>query len=134
EVGMKVIFWDIDGVLNSPGTWGQWAKDGDWSKALNPRMVARARDVVSKTGAKCVLSSTWRFATGYDRTLDALAVNGWTTAREDFIGETPVLHTQRGIEIGEWLLANPHVTDYVIVDDDSDMTTHVHRLVRTQFE
>src|SRR5690606_16103734 len=53
---MKVIFWDVDGVLNNPGTWGAWSKLG-WSAALEPHLVKKARDVVRATGAKCVLSS-----------------------------------------------------------------------------
>src|SRR5690606_10063266 len=73
---MKVIFWDVDGVLNNPGTWGAWSKLG-WSAALEPHLVKKARDVVRATGAKCVLSSTWRIGAGLERTIECLKERGW---------------------------------------------------------
>lgn len=126
---MRVIFWDVDGVLNHPGIWGAWSKLG-WSEALDESLVARARAVVHALGAKCVLSSTWRL-TGYERTLDCLARRGWPEAAADFIGATPHLGTYRGVEIGAWLTKHPDVTEFAIVDDDGDMTTFMHRLVQT---
>lgn len=126
---MKVIFWDVDGVLNYPSIWGAWSKLG-WSEAICPILVARAYELVKETGAKCVLSSTWRLS-GYERTLECLEQRGWPTAKDDFIGATPHLGMARGCEIGEWLVSHPDVETFVIVDDSSDMTTHMRRLVRT---
>lgn len=126
---MTVIFWDVDGVLNHPGIWGAWSKLG-WSEAICPILAARACQLVKDTGAKCVLSSTWRL-TGYERTLECLEQRGWPTAREDFIDATPHLGTERGIEIGAWLVEHPDVHSFVIVDDADDMTTHMRRLVQT---
>lgn len=128
---MRVIFWDVDGVLNHPKIWGAWSKLG-WPASLDPELVKMAAAVVKLVDAKCVLSSTWRLGDGgLTKTVNCLRLQGWKTAREDFIDKTPHLGTRRGIEIGEWLVAHPEVTEYVIVDDDADMTTHMRRLVQT---
>jgi hypothetical protein len=50
----------------------------------------------------------------------------------EVIGITPNLtygrgfsdHTPRGVEIQQWLDEHPDVTNYVILDDDSDMLEH----------
>ena len=47
---------------------------------------------------------------------------------------TPRLGTKRGIEIKKWLSDNPEVTDFVILDDDSDMEEYNEtNLVQTNF-
>lgn len=128
---MRVIFWDVDGVLNHPQIWGAWSRLG-WPASLDPTLVVRAAEVTKAVGAKCVLSSTWRLGdTGLSKTVNCLRLQGWKSAREDFIDATPHLGTKRGIEIGEWLIEHPDVKEYVIVDDDADMTTHMKRLVQT---
>jgi hypothetical protein len=124
---MRVIFVDIDGVLNYPKIWG---KTGP--AAMDPRLVHMLAKVVEETEAKCVLSSTWRLGDGYEETLKCLEFLGWENVREVFIGKTPVSGTSvRGIEIGEWLHENPEATSFVILDDDNDMGNFMNHLVRT---
>ena len=56
---MKIIFLDIDGVLNSEMY--EWSRGED--RADNRIDLSRVRllkDIVSATDAKIVLSSTWR--------------------------------------------------------------------------
>lgn len=43
---------------------------------------------------------------------------------DTFVGITGSRRTLRGQEIQEWLDAHPEVTDYAIIDDDSDMFDH----------
>lgn len=121
---MKVIFWDVDGVLNNPGTYGAW-RDLGQPHALEREIVARAAALVKETGAKCVLSSSWRaldLGPTIETTLVALEQTGWPTCREDFIGWTPILGTARAGEIAFWLeTANEPVERFVIVDDETDM-------------
>lgn len=125
---MKVIFWDIDGVLNTPETWGAWTLNGD-AASIDKDKAIMASELVASTGAKCVLSSTWRFAKGFDETIKALETQGWENAKNDFIGMTPVLFKKRGDEIQAWL-SEYGVMDYVIVDDDTDaMSQHGRRYV-----
>lgn len=112
----KYLFIDIDGVLNDPGCWSKRPEH----KAINPALVARLRALVEATGAKCVLSSTWRFAYSLERTLEALAVNGWPDVRDHFVGETPVCHDRtRGYEIVAWLKENgdPGNMAFAVLDD-----------------
>ena len=53
---MKVIFLDIDGVLNSDST----SNPRKFPYVIDDMLLARFRELVRKTGATVVLSSTWR--------------------------------------------------------------------------
>ena len=54
----KIIFLDIDGVLNDDGT------VPERGPAVDPEMVSRLSRIVSQTGADIVLSSSWKW--GFD--------------------------------------------------------------------
>lgn len=88
-------------------------------------------DLMNEVDAYIVVSSTWRFTMG-----DAI---------RDFIGRSGRLHNEwrtvqlasgfRGDEVQAWLSDHPEVTQYAIVDDDSDFTEEQkRRLVQTKFE
>lgn len=121
---MKVIFLDIDGVLNYAGTTQRWRG----FIGIDPEKVKMFNEIIDKTQAKVVLSSTWRLD---DDWLNTMVANG--LRREDFVGRTIRLTktryelpehpgwVPRGAEIQEWLDKNPEVERYVIIDDDSDM-------------
>lgn len=144
---MKVIFLDIDGVLNCEKAF----KDGycryvDWEgghhMAFYPPSKVPLNKLIQETGAKIVISSTWR-SSGLE-----FMRNVWE--QEDMKGEiisiTPHLYFEgvnesvpRGCEIDKWLRdkgfrhvnwseeIQKHYVDksgiesYVIIDDDSDM-------------
>ena len=53
---MKVIFLDIDGVLNSAST----PNPRSFPYIVDDSPLGRFRELVRKTGATVVLSSTWR--------------------------------------------------------------------------
>jgi hypothetical protein len=55
---MKVIFLDIDGVLNTTAT----PKPANDSRVVDPMLLARFRKLLFDTDAEVVLSSTWRHA------------------------------------------------------------------------
>ena len=60
EVDMrKIIFLDIDGVLNSMDYFEQ-TKDCKGYTEINPEKVKLLKEIVDRTGAEIVLSSTWR--------------------------------------------------------------------------
>jgi len=135
---MKVIFLDIDGVLNSTdymnachinfrsavevGIASYPIPEGfvrdKFGHIFDPRCTLYLEALINTTGAKIVISSTWRFS-------------GIEVMRElwksrmlpgEIIGITPVTKHDRGQEIKTWL--DDHgkdVTHYVIIDDDSDM-------------
>jgi hypothetical protein len=133
---MKVIFLDIDGVLNTEvfvrayfGILKRLGKDRIEAKAqakselrdefgitFDPMATDMLDLIIKETGAKIVISSTWR-ASG-------LRVMQTMWEMRDLPGEvidvTPRLNTPRGEEIAEWLRENL-VDSYVILDDDKDM-------------
>lgn len=144
----KVIFLDIDGVLNNREAFKkQWRSNG--VKVLCPAAVLRFRRLVAYTGAKVVLSSTWRRhadMVSYLRShhvLDACHED-WHTKHNvsvplmaDSDGRAPFLvSVGRGGEIAEWLDRHPEVTEFVVLDDDPDALEcgHPHRVVSTLYE
>lgn len=110
---MKILFLDVDGVLNS-------AKSPQPTHELypvDPYMALLVDRIIQATGCEVVLSSTWRnHPTGRAAVEKSIPL----------IGQTPYLGTIRGEEIKDWL-DNKHaengyaVTKYAILDDDSDM-------------
>jgi HAD domain in Swiss Army Knife RNA repair proteins len=54
---MKVIFLDIDGVLNYKKT----PNPRKFPYVVDKRLLVRFKRLLEKTGAKVVLSSTWRY-------------------------------------------------------------------------
>lgn len=122
---MKIIFLDIDGVLNSTRSavansdYGSIMYPDTW-KALDPIAIKLLQHVCKETGADCVLSSSWRI----------LAKKEDIIAFQEFLGIniidfTPVAREKpfdRGYEIKQWLdsVKGP-VEAFCIIDDDSDM-------------
>jgi len=127
---MKIIFLDIDGVLNSND---YFDKQKENSKAANIcfdmidlEAVKRLQHIVDTTGAKIVLSSTWRF-NYFDKLKAFFRENGFTFEIIDRTGRG-CSDCVRGNEIRKWLKDNvkqggPEVekVNYCILDDDSDM-------------
>jgi hypothetical protein len=114
---MKIIFLDIDGVLNSIDS--MIALHGCNESKLDPISVGLLKRLCADTDAKIVISSTWRRGRATKDFIDIFAKYNWPDA--PVISRTPVLDTERGFEIQEWLDSHPEVTDFVILDDDSDM-------------
>jgi hypothetical protein len=54
---MKVIFLNIDGVLNCPKT----INPRNFPYVIDDRLLARLRQLLEQTAASVVLSSTWRY-------------------------------------------------------------------------
>ena len=134
----SVLFLDVDGVLNHRAIF-QPSRSGS---PLCPAAIRRLRGVVSATGCRVVLSSTWRMLPHHVEHLRA--AGGFPSAHEDWrTVEVPVevrngivvtIH-QRGYEIAEWLSRHPEVERYAIVDDDSDMLpTQLPFFVQTSFD
>ncbi len=105
----KVIFLDIDGVLNS--------KSADM-RVLNCKAVTLLKQIVEKHQAAIVITSVWRKFNWPERIFNAFSKAGWENP--PIIDRTPVLLTIRGEEIKFWLSQN-QVESFVIIDDDSDM-------------
>jgi len=137
---MKIVFLDIDGVLNS----GEHFKSGLdqslrmqdkawWMEMLDPAAIALLNGLLDRTGAKVVVSSTWRHAQEVDEIQECLEGKGFTGK---LIGATPRRgYETRGEEIQAWIDSTHHdVEAFVILDDDSDMGELMGRLVHTTWE
>lgn len=133
---MKILFLDFDGVLNSK-RWMATAGDVMPSSLLDHRnhvdmaAVARLERIVAATGAKVVISSTWRLIHPLSELKNILSKNGFTG---DVIGMTPNSKGQRGNQIADWLNTNGPVESFVILDDSDDMVHLMHKLVLTTWE
>lgn len=114
---MKVIFLDIDGVLNSYRTaiaFGGMPFDVRAHRHKFDEVAVRLiGGIAEAAGATIVLSSSWRNDVDWARIGPALGLK-----IED---RTPSLLGPRGKEIAAWLFNHPEVDSYAIVDDDGDM-------------
>lgn len=120
---MKVIFLDIDGVLNSIDT--TLAFYGQLSPAredkLDPMSVGLLKKLCDNTSARIVISSTWRKLYSREEFLDIFKSYGWHDFPfEDVTDNNNSCRQTRGHEIQRWLDANGN-PEYIILDDDSDM-------------
>jgi len=145
---MKVIFLDIDGVLNSfkklsdPGLPHQaWCPDSMKERGIElevfPKHIKRVNRIVRETGAKIILSSSWRIGYLADYAdviiyLHNMGLNGFILGRTP---NSPEL-TTRGREIEAWFEQHPEeqVDSFVILDDSADMEPFLDKLVQTNYK
>ena len=148
---MKIIFLDIDGVLNCESAYRngecqyqEWIWE-DGRKDHYQRFCVRSKELLNKlideTGAKIVISSTWRHS-GIEFMKKVWVMEEMSG---EIIGITPSLRTKgldipRGLEIAYFLnndlqfnhinwdkgiqqeyMDKSGVENYIIIDDDSDM-------------
>lgn len=159
---MIVVFLDIDGVLNSAryllqleakhralGHAGPSRPKRETTCAcfklehqIDAIAVERLNRLVIASGAKIVISSSWRKQLDLSELREVLATHGLVG---EVVGQTPDGHEEpgmlaayghlerlyRGHEIDFWLRDHPEVERFVILDDDSDMAMHSRRLVQT---
>jgi hypothetical protein len=127
---VRVVFLDVDGVLtNLPFLRDRPACD---VHALDPKNVAALNELTTWTGAKIVISSTWRVKHNLPNLRKMLLSQG---IQGDIVGRTPEIPgADRGAEIQTWLDTTKYPIDrFVILDDDSDMGPLKPYLIRTTF-
>lgn len=134
---MKIIFLDMDGVLNNM-SWvsTEYHKTGisPYSEdRLDPANVKALNRLIKHGGAKVVISSSWRLIFNQEGMQDVLDKNG---VKCEVISMTPDLagRRQRGDEITKWLqdnICNMSIESYVVLDDSTDMDAVVDRFVNT---
>ena len=127
---MKIIFLDIDGVLNytkwyvddrNPGTIN--GNEGE----IDPWCIDRVLKICNECDALVVISSDWRLS--WYGTILRLSRMGLNESL--ILDKTPELiwlkninpkiDCSRGAEIQEWLDKHPECENYVILDDRTDM-------------
>lgn len=111
---MKVIFLDIDGVLNSDEyidkIKGSMVKGIESHVDINK--IKLLKEAVEATGAKIVLSSSVRYTMIGQELKQLLLDYGIST------DTTPFMKHEKGKEIKKWLEQNIDIEDYVILDDE----------------
>lgn len=118
----KIVFLDIDGVLNSADYFDQTKHCKGYSE-INPEKVKLLKEIVDRTGSEIVLSSTWRnLAKRKDESEHPMYTYLTDTLREyglKIIEHTPYIDMNRPKEIKAWLDGQPD-TDikFVSLDDD----------------
>ena len=121
---MKIIFLDIDGVLNLIPQ-----GHDEFGGIFHSHFVNNLKRVIDETGAKIVISSTWRHD-GLQRMKDMWEKRNLPGDVIDITPDCNVLFKEgsfnfldeidRGHEIEYWLVKHPEVKNYVILDDDND--------------
>jgi len=137
---MKLIFLDIDGVLNHESYYKNRPSEhrDEFGELFCPNASLFINELIKLNEAKIVISSTWR-GSGLkvmQEMWQARKMNG------EVIGITPHLdHRFRGLEIKAYLkdkhgfyhlnwneqqqldiMKSSKIENYIIIDDDSDMT------------
>lgn len=156
---MKIIFLDFDGVLNSEMWYKSRFNELDRTQEtgnypyyeFDPSLINNLNQIIEKTEAKVVVSSTWRIGRSVEDLQNLLNRIGF---KGEIIDTTPHFHAKgednegnrigytipRGCEIDWWLkergkfqritwsverqneyLEKALVKNYIILDDDSDM-------------
>ena len=133
----KVLFLDIDGVLNTKWWYTQINKNTPKDKygyAFDPNAVANLKKILDETGAEIVISSSWK-SFGFseleemwqDRRLPGKLI-GITpnSVSDEMLLNADLEHMElfsiRGMEIKEWLSKHgKRVSHYVIIDDIDNM-------------
>ena len=112
---MKVIFLDIDGVLNSDAYMKKQldnSSEGIKSE-IDPATLILLKKAVDTTGAKIILSSSWRIIRKYNELEKFLMKFGISLS-----GKTPYIDGKRGLEIKQYLSENENIEQYLILDDE----------------
>ena len=120
---MKVIFLDFDGVITIPPKW-----------YINANKIKYIKQIVDTTGAKIVVSSSWRRENVKETINDMIGKTKrcprnkmlyWLVDNlydiTSWFSDKKYNGTGRGGEIQTWLDKHPEVDSYVIIDDEADM-------------
>ena len=132
---MKIIFLDVDGVLNH-------SKTPEWIGATHNDIIDRdclieLDRIITFTNAQLVLSSTWKLNPDKCEKL-------YTYLAPDIIGATPCLNLRgpRRAEILDWLQTvwpfsfgwHDVITHMAVLDDDADADLGDGSFFKTDFE
>lgn len=121
---MKIIFLDIDGVLNSNASHHYWKQRGyltnlEEAKHLCPVAISNLNLLMKENqDLKICLSSAWRKVFGMNETKRVLHLMGFKYI-EKLVSQT--LQTfgsrPRGHEVQEWLEDHPGFENFIVLDD-----------------
>lgn len=115
---MKVIFLDVDGVLNNDFTTTRTKQGAEF---VDDYLIERLKRLIDATGATVIMSSSWRYGRtckahhdDFVELLEKLESHGVHV--EDY---TPTMNTaHKSVEIKQYLQDHPEIEKFVVLDDD----------------
>lgn len=129
---MKVIFLDVDGVLNSTqgNIYHNRFPEDDYHEQhdyWDPIAVSNLLYLTEEhQDIKFVISSTWRKYNSLEKLQSFFSAHGF---RSDIVLDKTVIDDRiRGEQVQQWLNDNKHldISHFVIIDDDADMGKYLN--------
>jgi len=116
----KILFTDIDGVLNNKTLWHQTFNDGEGienpANYLSPKMIDILNRIIESTDCDVVISSSWRTEYSLNNLKKYMVDKGFLYPNK-IIDVTPnISATKREYEVSVWLLRKT-LKAYAILDD-----------------
>lgn len=135
---MKIIFLDIDGVLNTDRQIRMNDLEQIKDIKFDPRSMKNLKKIINKSKAKIVITSTWRIHRQENGYLWKELIRNFQIYNLDtnsLFDITPVIDTRmkpesREREISEWLNKNKNIEQFVILDDQWNMGKLNHHFIR----
>lgn len=137
---MKIIFLDIDGVLN----FKECNSIFDEYYFVDDEKLMILKEIINQTGAKVVLSSDWKIGWIHrDEGIVSPKSKRFIALEEKMnefgitlFSKTPIGNQDyRGDEIKSWIeqWGGEKIENFVIIDDMDDMRPYKNKLVKTSF-
>ena len=121
---MKVIFVDVDGVLNSD----DFIDSVKGSQDIDIKTIRLLKNAVNETGAKIVMYTSFRYTKSFLKVQEMLLQNGI------LFDKTPFIDNERGKEIKQYLAEHKDIEDYILLDDvifpdfDDELLEHLIKM------
>lgn len=121
---MKVIFVDVDGVLNSD----DFIDSVKGKQDIDIKTVLLLKRAIEETGAKIVMDTSFRYTQSFLKVQEMLLQNGI------MFDKTPFIDNERGKEIKQYLSEYKDIEDYILLDDvvftdfDDELLSHLIKM------
>ena len=121
---VKVIFVDVDGVLNSD----DFIDNVKGKQDIDIKAILLLKRAIDETGAKIVMDTSFRYTKSFSNVQEMLLQNGI------MFDKTPFIDNERGKEIKQYLAEHKDIEDYILLDDvvfpdfDDDLLSHLIKM------
>ena len=131
---MKIIFLDFDGVMDTAYYGHILGKEGlpyydEFGAVFDPNCVKCLEEIVDKTGAEIVVTSSWKSLMTYRDMLNMWEQRGLPGYVIDLTPSSSGCR-RRGDEIDAWLKECKVECEYIILDDIDESNFNEHQLSR----
>lgn len=143
---MKVIFLDIDGVLNTSETFIQrrnnYKQNGIYNVEIDEFRISYLKEIIDRTYAKVVLSSSWRYFFTKENNIvlpeKQKGLDLYNLLKKydiEIYDITTKQYMKREEQINLWLNNHSDVDSFIVIDDCSyDLQSFIGKeLIKTSF-